>query len=56
MFIKDDYKIKIFQRDGIELKGYYCENNKDSCVVCFAGLCGTCDNMFCAVAEGQKIA
>lgn len=51
MFIKDDYKIKIFQRDGIELKGYYCENNKDTCVVSFAGLSGTCDNMFCAIAD-----
>ncbi len=51
MFIKDDYKIKILQRDGIELKGYYYENNKDSCVVCFAGLGGTCDNMFCAIAD-----
>lgn len=51
MFIKDDHKIKIFQRDGIELKGYYFENNKDSCVVCFAGLGGTCDNMFCAIAD-----
>ncbi len=51
MFIKDNYKIKIFQRDGIELKGYYCENNKDTCVVSFAGLGGTCDNMFCTIAD-----
>lgn len=51
MFIKDDYKIKLIQRDRIELKGYYCENNKNACVIGFAGLGGTCDNMFCAIAD-----
>lgn len=51
MFIKDDYKIKLIQREGIELKGYYCENDKNSCVIGFAGLGGTCDNMFCAIAD-----
>ena len=51
MFIKDDYKIKILNQSGIELKGYYYNNNSNSCVVGFAGLGGTCDNMFCAIAN-----
>lgn len=51
MFNKDDFKIKLIQREGIELKGYYCERNKDCCVVCFAGLGGTCDNLFCEIAD-----
>lgn len=51
MFIKDDYKIKIIQADGIELKGYYCEKDKNRCVVCFAGLGGNCDRMFSAIAD-----
>lgn len=51
MFNKAEYKIKLIQREGIELKGYYCENNKDSCVVCFAGLGGTCDSVFCEIAD-----
>lgn len=51
MFVKDDYKIKVFQNDGIELKGYYCEKDKERCVIGFAGLGGTCDKMFCAIAD-----
>lgn len=51
MFIKDDYKIKILNQVGIELKGYFCEKDTSCCVIGFAGLGGTCDNMFCAIAS-----
>ena len=37
MFEKDDYKISIINRDGLELKGYYKKVNDDKCVVAFCG-------------------
>lgn len=51
MFSKDDYKIKIINRDGLELKGYYNKVNNKRCVVAFCGFGGNCDKAFCTIAE-----
>ena len=51
MFEKDDYKISIINRDGLELKGYYKKVNDDKCVVAFCGFGGNYDKSFCTLAE-----
>lgn len=51
MFQKEDYIIKMINRDGLELKGYYDKVNNKKCVVAFCGFGGNCDTSFCAIAE-----
>ena len=51
MFEKDDYKIKIINREGLELKGYYDKVNDKKCVIAFCGFGGNCDKAFCTIAE-----
>lgn len=50
-FLKENHEIKIQNRQGVELKGYYLKNQKPACVLAFAGFCGTCDKMFCKIIE-----
>lgn len=51
MFEKDNYKISMINRDGLELRGYYNKVNSKQCVVAFCGFGGNCDKIFCAIAE-----
>lgn len=51
MFIKDEHKIKLINRDGLELSGYYNKTDSDKCVVAFCGFGGNCDKAFCAIAQ-----
>lgn len=51
MFEKDNYKISLINRDGLELRGYYNKVNSKQCVVAFCGFGGNCDKIFCAIAE-----
>ena len=51
MFKKDDYKIKLVNNKGLELKGYYSKVSDKKCVVAFCGFGGNCDKAFCTIAE-----
>ncbi len=51
MLEKDNYKIKLLNKDGLELSGYYAKLNSKKCVIAFCGFGGNCDKAFCEIAE-----
>ncbi len=51
MFEKDKFQVKILNREGLQLKGYFQKINNDKCLVNFCGFGGCCDKVASAIAE-----
>ena len=55
MFVKDEHKIKLINRDGLELSGYYNKTDNDKCVVVFCGFGGIVIKHFAQSHKNVKI-
>ena len=55
MFVKDEHKIKLINRDGLELSGYYNKTDNDKCVVAFCGFGGIVIKHFVQSHKNVKI-